>query len=173
MLLYIWFQSKLWPPLATILNFRWAQKVTRPVKDLKMNIQITFVYILTRNCTEGSGVCLDRMRDFFRFVNKWSSGDIGTCEYGIIVLPLSVDQSKKMETNAFIKMAQFYNNLINIVSFSIIFFQETLKRWYGNVIFMFILRFLTGLVTFWAHRKFKIVASGGQSLLTILNFRSA
>ena len=35
-----------------------------------------------------------------------------TCEYGIIVLPLSVDQSKKMEENAFIKMAQFYNNLI-------------------------------------------------------------
>ena len=35
-----------------------------------------------------------------------------TCEYGIIVLPLSVDQSKKMEANAFIKMAQFYNNLI-------------------------------------------------------------
>jgi hypothetical protein len=198
MLLYIWFQRKLWPPLATILNFRWAQKVTRPVKDFKMNIQITFPYhrfsvssyriwnqlafaygqpmrncssalnlsvvcILTRNCTEGSGVCLDRMRDCFWFVNKWSSGDIGndlnsisiwnTCEYGIIVLPLSVDQSKKMEANAFIKMAQFYNNLImqrsvcldrmrdcfwfvnkwssgdigNIVSFSIIFFQEPLK----------------------------------------------
>jgi hypothetical protein len=71
MLLYIWFQSKLWPLLTTILNFRWAQKVTRPVKDLKV------VCILTRNCTEGSGVCLDRMRDFFRFVNKWSSGDIG------------------------------------------------------------------------------------------------
>ena len=35
-----------------------------------------------------------------------------TCEYGIIVLPLSVDQSKKMEANAFIKMAQFYDNLI-------------------------------------------------------------
>ena len=35
-----------------------------------------------------------------------------TCEYGIIVLPLSVDQSKKMEANAFIKMTQFYNNLI-------------------------------------------------------------
>ena len=35
-----------------------------------------------------------------------------TCEYGIIVLPLSVDQYKKMEANAFIKMAQFYNNLI-------------------------------------------------------------
>ena len=32
--------------------------------------------------------------------------------YDIIVLPLSVDQSKKMEANAFIKMAQFYNNLI-------------------------------------------------------------
>jgi hypothetical protein len=47
----------------------------------------------------------------------------------------------------------------------IIFFQETLKRWYGNVLCMFILRSLTGLVTFWAHRKFKIVASGGQSLL--------
>jgi hypothetical protein len=46
MLLYIWFQSKLWPPLATILNFRWAQKVTRAVKDLKMNIQITFPYHL-------------------------------------------------------------------------------------------------------------------------------
>ena len=41
---------------------------------------------------------------------QFQSGN--TCEYGIIVLPLSVDQSKKMETNAFIKMAQFYNNLI-------------------------------------------------------------
>ena len=51
----------------------------------------------------------------------------------------------------------------NIVSFLIIFFQEPLKRWYGTVICMFILRSLTGLVTFWAHRKFKIVASGGQS----------
>jgi hypothetical protein len=27
---------------ATILNFRWAQKVTRPVKDLKMNIKSRF-----------------------------------------------------------------------------------------------------------------------------------
>jgi hypothetical protein len=36
----------------------------------------------------------------------------------------------------------------NIVSFTIIFFQEPLKRWYGNVICMFILRSLTGLVTF-------------------------
>ncbi len=44
MLLYIWFQSKLWPPLATILKFRWAQKVTRPVRDLKMNMQIMFPY---------------------------------------------------------------------------------------------------------------------------------
>ena len=41
---------------------------------------------------------------------QFQSGN--TCEYGVIVLPLSVDQSKKMETNAFIKMAQFYNNLI-------------------------------------------------------------
>jgi hypothetical protein len=49
------------------------------------------------------------MRDCFRFVKKWSSGDIG-----------------------------------NIVSFSIIFFQEPLRRWYGNVICMFILRSLTG-----------------------------
>ena len=37
-----------------------------------------------------------------------------TCEYGIIVLPLSVDPSKKIEANAFIKMAQFYNNLKQI-----------------------------------------------------------
>jgi hypothetical protein len=89
-LLYIWFQSKLWLPLATILNFRWAQKVTRPVKDLKMNIQFTWF-----------GICLDRMRDCFRFVKKWSPGNIG-----------------------------------NIVSFSIIFFQEPLKRWYGNDILL-------------------------------------
>ena len=54
---------------------------------------------------------------------------------------------------------------IGNISFSIIFFREPLKRWYGNVICMFILRSLTGLVTFWAHRKFKIVASWGQSLL--------
>ena len=40
-------------------------------------LNLSVVCILTRNCTEGSGVCLDRMRDFFRFVNKWSSGDIG------------------------------------------------------------------------------------------------
>ena len=52
----------------------------------------------------------------------------------------------------------------NIVSFSIIFFQEPLKRWYGNVISMFILRSFTGLVTFWVLRKYKIVASGDQSL---------
>ena len=83
------------------------------MRNCSSALNLSVVYILTRNCTEGSGVCLDRMRDFFRFVNKWLSGDIG-----------------------------------NIVSFSIIFFQETLKRWYGNVICMFILRSLTGLVTF-------------------------
>ena len=38
------FSKQFWPSLSTILNFRWAQKVTRPVKDLKMNIQITFPY---------------------------------------------------------------------------------------------------------------------------------
>ena len=83
------------------------------MRNCSSALNLSVVCILTRNCTEGSGVCLDRMRDFFRFVNKWSSGDIG-----------------------------------NIVSFSIIFFQETLKRWYGNVICLFILRSLTGLVTF-------------------------
>ena len=77
------------------------------MRNCSSALNLSVVCILTRNCTEGSGVCLDRMRDCFRFVNKWSSGDIG-----------------------------------NIVSFSIIFFQEPLKRWYGNVICMFILKVL-------------------------------
>jgi hypothetical protein len=59
---------------------------------------------------------LDRSCSFLspsEIQNRCQSVSIrNTCEYGIIVLPLSVDQSKKMETNAFIKMAQFYNNLI-------------------------------------------------------------
>ena len=47
----------------------------------------------------------------FDLIIRFQSG-IRATEYGIIMLPLSVDQSKKMEANAFIKMAQFYNNLI-------------------------------------------------------------
>ena len=39
-----WKCCKLWPSLATILYFRWTQKVTRTVKDLKMSILITFPY---------------------------------------------------------------------------------------------------------------------------------
>ena len=99
------------------------------MRNCSSALNLSLVCILTRNCTEGSGVCLDRMMDCFRFVKKWSPGDIG-----------------------------------NIVSFSIIFFQEPLKRWYGNVISMLILRSFTVLVTFWVHRKYKIVASEGQSL---------
>jgi hypothetical protein len=79
----------------------------QPMRNCSSALNLSVVCILTRNFTEGSGICLDRMRDFFRLVSIRN-----TCEYGIIVLPLSVDQSKKMETNAFIKMAQFYNNLI-------------------------------------------------------------
>ena len=47
------------------------------MRNCSSALNLSVVCILTRNCTEGSGVCLDRMRDFFRFVNKWSSGDIG------------------------------------------------------------------------------------------------
>ena len=47
------------------------------MRNCSSALNLSVVCILTRNCTEGSGVCLDRMRDCFRFVNKWSSGDIG------------------------------------------------------------------------------------------------
>ena len=90
----------------------------QPMRNCSSALNLPMVCILTRNCTEGSGVCLDRMRDCFRFVKKWSSGDIG-----------------------------------NIVSVLIIFFQEPLKRWYGNVIYMFILKSLIGLVTLWKLEK--------------------
>jgi uncharacterized protein YbjQ (UPF0145 family) len=59
----------------------------QPMRSCSSALNLSVVCILTRNCTEGCGVCLDRMRD-------------------------CVDQSKKMEANAFIKMAQYYNNLI-------------------------------------------------------------
>ena len=47
------------------------------MRNCSSALNLSVVCILTRNCTEGSDVCLDRMRDCFRFVNKWSSGDIG------------------------------------------------------------------------------------------------
>ena len=47
------------------------------MRNCSSALNLSVVCILTRNCTEGCGVCLDRMRDCFRFVKKRSSGDIG------------------------------------------------------------------------------------------------
>jgi hypothetical protein len=118
-----WKCCKLWSPLATIFWNQLALAYGQPMRNCSSALNLSVVCILPRNCTEGSGVCLDRMRDCFWFVKNghqetlkiWFNDSISirnTCEYDIIVLPLSVDQSKKMEANAFIKMAQFYNNLI-------------------------------------------------------------
>jgi hypothetical protein len=46
---------------------RWLNFITygQPRRNCSSALHLSVVCILTRNCTEGSGVCLDRMRDFF------------------------------------------------------------------------------------------------------------